>query len=349
MGMLSGILGGAATGGLTSLLNKGMDWAFGGSSSPTDMGSNQYRNLIESQDKAGSMPITSQGNLKSIDQSNNDNKQGHLAKIGGQFMNSMSTRLVNEGVNKIFSPKEKSPLRRGLDDRAYTSARYPGVNPWELSGAGGAGGAGQGGQAVPAAERENRRLIQGQEASSAKRVADIHNEPALKKITYDYDPKGIVAAQKGQIHAQTRGTDATTTGTLQQNQWRPTLNNIKANLERAKTFLTGTQDIKSQTEVKKIEAETKRQFQQLITDIQQSGIATHDKTIKANLARVSNILAGTNTRAYLTIAGGAATALLRSLPSGFIGRALGMGKGGNFKGGKVTNWPKYGPKAGQTQ
>ena len=256
-------------------------------------------------------------------------------QMASEFTQKLSSRFIDSKVNNMFSGQSKSerlmqnPSVRGAMDRQYTQARYPGTNVYEQMGGGGGGQPSQGGTTAPQIARK-----------SARDSAQISSTPSIKRLNIEYqdlphrirevksrtaknveDTKFVRGPKTAQVGAQTAETKEHT-------KWIPTLNNIRANLERAKTFLAGTQDVQAQSNIKNIEANTKHKLQTLVTEIQRSGIAKHDETIRKNLARVSNILTGTDARAYVTLGIGAVGALLKSLPLGAIAGAVGMGKKG---------------------
>ncbi len=310
--LLGGFLGSAGSAAGSSL--------FGGGDSDNEQIAAEIK---RQKDEAGSAETTSLKAQESIPDSIATRMGKFGNKMATKFTEDLASKFVGKQVDQLINPQQ-SALRRGLEDRQYTSARYPGVNAWELAGAGGASSSGQGGRAVSEPAQRTQRQINERQITSAQKVADIQAEPKLAEVHMKYRKSGLEQAQTDKAKAETAGT-------LEHNKWIPTLNNVKANLDRAKTFLTGTQDVAKQSEIKKIEASTKLELQKLVTEVQKSGIASHDKRIRENLKRVSNILTGTDTRAYITLGGAAAGALLRSLPQGLIGGALGFGKGGSKK------------------
>ncbi len=264
--------------------------------------------------------------------------------LATEFTDVFKNRFIQNKVDNMFAPKEKPPWQRGLEQKAYQDQIHPGTNPWERLGSSG-GASAQGGLAGAAEQR-----------SSARDVAGITSNPALKRANLEFQqtPSKIELNETGATrnkaastkmgvetqHEETKipQTIAQTEQTKEQTKWIPTLSNAKASLDAAQTFKAGSEDLKAQAQAKKV-------LQETITEVQKSGIAKSNKVIQKFIADHIEWIKGA------AIAGGGATVALA------IGKFIKLlrnvnkvpitGVTSNPSKGKIINWPKYGPKAGQ--
>ncbi len=167
------LIGGILTGGASLIGN-----LFGGSkgSSNLDMATNAQRNLRESQDVAGGSgdPSSAPSFKGMADEAGK--KIGELGnKFAGQFVEELSSRFIRNKADQWFGDKPISPTQRGLSQRQYNQAAYPGVNPWEIAGGGGAASSAGGGTAVAEQQRASKR-----------EVANITTAPAIKRAEIEY-------------------------------------------------------------------------------------------------------------------------------------------------------------------
>ncbi len=215
-GLFSSFLGGVGAGGASGLLGG----LFGGSDKSELNASDIIRQIEADKDRAGgagdtrsSIPL-----LESIPESIGKNIGDFGKNMATEFTSKLAERFVSSKVDRLISGKPKSPVELGLRDKAYTSARYPNVNPWELAGAGGAQGGAQAGQAIAKSQQDTQRDVSRIGASSARRVADIHAEPALKEVKAKYyesprtqaeishveAEKDLIVSQKGKVQLETK-------------------------------------------------------------------------------------------------------------------------------------------------
>ncbi len=327
MGFWANLGSAALTSGLGPLGGVISSSLFGSKSTTNlDMATNAQRNLRESQDVAGSAGNQETSAPTFAKMGAEAGKQiGELGnKFASQFTEELATRFIRRKADKWFGDKPETPFERGVNQRTYNQAAYPGVNPWEIAGGGGAASTAGGGSAATQQQRE-----------SARDVSHISTAPAIKRAEIEYQtlhPKVKLLEQQAKTgKAQEVGISATTGKTIVETKWLPTLNNIKANLERAQTFKAGSEDTK-------IQEDAKLRSQQLITEIQKSGIAKANNKIQSVIAEYIHWIKGA------AIVGGAATGalilgkLLRVL-TGIGGKVM---AGGAFKGKGITSAPRTG-------
>ncbi len=128
---------------------------------------------------------------------------GH--QMAGDFMKQLSSKFVSNTVEGIFN-KPVDPRKQGMRQRAFTSAAFPGVNPWELSGGSAGGGSGGvGGTAAPSIG-----------ARAQRQSADIAARPKLEEVSIKYQKApheidvlkahgGVLKEEESLISAKTIG------------------------------------------------------------------------------------------------------------------------------------------------
>lgn len=279
---------------------------------------------------------------------------GALGKdMAGDFIQQLSSKFIDSKVSSIFRPKTINPAVRGASDKAYTNARFPGVNPWELAGGGAASG-GQGG-AVPASINQRTQEETAETGARARqRSAHITSQAPLKsvEIQYQESPHKIRGMQAGAAGQESEN--------VQKQALEKYANNFADYAKEIKyedTIIKKAAGTKAMHEgavaQERVNAETIRKINESLHSKEVLRAKTADRKVAEAWARVANILAGNDTRASATVAlAGLASAIRLITPMGIFGGRFGRGGAFGRKssiglGGKITNWPKYGAKAGQ--
>ncbi len=218
-------------------------------------------------------------------------KAGEWAKnfgkqYGGQMLAQMSNKLMNHQVDKMLAPSagdmRTSARRRGENDALYDKTRFPQATQWDILGKGGASG--QGGASSSATAAEGQR-----------KAASISAQPNLIKANLEWQRQPEITSElqkRGQLHlagakkasAEVPHTQAKTVNQEMVNRWQN-------DLSRAQTALTQRNTDKSSAQAANTRQDTKNKIQTLLTEIQKTGIAKHDKSIKKALANVATWLA----------------------------------------------------------
>lgn len=209
---------------------------------------------------------------------------GQLGEFGnemaGDFVEKLSSRFIDQKISSIFAPKKVSPIVRGAQDRAYTTARFPGVNPWELAGGGAASG-GQGGRAAPSIQRKTAEETARTSARAQERSATITTAPKIEEVNIKYQK---LHPEIDQIKAETglKGTQTRLVG-------------HQANIEEIKQ---DWQHDLSETEIKlkksmgqQIDQKTKLEAQQTLNEMQKHPLIKSNAKIQAVLAEYATALA----------------------------------------------------------
>ncbi len=287
--LLGGFLGSAGSAAGSSL--------FGGGDSDNEQIAAEIK---RQKDEAGSAETTSLKAQESIPDSIATRMGKFGDKMATKFTEDLASKFVGKQVDQLINP-QKSALRRGLEDRQYTSARYPGVNAWELAGAGGASSSGQGGRAVSEPAQRTQRQINERQITSAQKVADIQAEPKLAEVRMKYRPYGQESEFAGKARAETEKVQAETIGQKLQNNWLPILNSIKGAVSR-------TEGVKNKALTHESVQRTEAIRKQIVTEIQKAGLTKANKEQQQAWARVLKPIRTSEDLAQLTLALGAWTA-----------------------------------------
>lgn len=130
---------------------------------------------------------------------------GILSGVGRSFASGLGSAGAGAAINSLLGTKSASS--QGSDARKYLESAFPGLNPWELAGAGGSGV----GQAAEQAA-EQKKLMQMEFANQRKLVA-MQNDTAkeiagIQSVTSLRNTKEQVYAQNEMLGYQQRESEA---------------------------------------------------------------------------------------------------------------------------------------------
>ncbi len=272
-------------------------------------------------------------------------------EFAGDFIEKLSSRFIDSKITSMFAPKQISPMARGINDRAYTQARFGGkVNPWEVLGSS-AGAGGQGGRAAPSIQQDTARETAATGARSQERAAGITTAPKIAEVAIKMEK---APHEIDQIKAHTGLAGAQAHQTMKQANWINRLSRSKVDLESAHRG-------QSSAEYNRILESVNHIREQVKTEIEKTGLERANKQQQQAYARVLSPVRNSNDLANLLLALGTAGLFVTATRGvGAVGGAIKAGgsKAKRFikrfapstsahRPHKITNWPKYGPKAGQ--
>jgi len=266
---------------------------------------------------------------------------GQLGKqFAGDFIEKLGSKFIDSKITSMFAPKQISPMERGIQDRAYTQARFGGrINPWEVLGSS-AGAGGQGGRGAASIQQKTARETAATGARSQERAAGITTAPKIEEVNIKYQKlhPEIRALEQGTARTGAETEKLNITNSLQRN-----LTSYEARLKQAQGDVAFQQKNNLVKEGELIKA-------RLNNEIARLPETKAKAKIQSVLSEYAEALAAGKIGApLLGILGTIMTLLgLRGLAKG----KKGFGRKGVTSSphpkGKIQNWPRYGPKAGQT-
>jgi len=342
-GLAAPLLGGLASGGASGLLGGLFG---GGGGEKKQLEGDIIRAQLEEQ--AREDQLAGSGDKSTIPQpSAVETKAERLGKqvgemgrgFAGDFIEKLGSRFIDQKITSMFAPKPINPAIAGARDKAYTNARFPGVNPWELAGGGAASG-GQGGRVPQQIAQRTAAETAAVGARSQERVAGVTTAPRVEEVNVKYAklPHEIAGMRQAKELQGAQAVKLNITNSLQRN-----LTSYEAVLKQAQGDVAFQQKNNLVQEGKKLHAQT-------LNEIARLPETKAKAKIQGVLSEYAQALAAGKIGAPLIgILGTLLTLLgLRGLSrKGKTGRFGPKTSIGNPKG-KIQNWPKYGPKAGQT-
>jgi len=176
----------------------------GGSTSETDPIALALQKKKELQDLAGKESETSLDKVESMGTTVGKNIGEFGRKMAGDFMDQVSEKFVGNTVERMFN-RPVNPMKQGMRQRAFTSAAFPGVNPWELSGGSAGGGSGGvGGTAAPMIGARAQRQSANVAARPKLEEVSIKYQKAPHEIGVLKGQKDVLGEKKEEIHEHTR-------------------------------------------------------------------------------------------------------------------------------------------------
>lgn len=281
---------------------------------------------------------------------------GQFAKqTGGGILQNLAqgaaSKVVNTGLNRLLRPDVRVPdLPRqvasgrvsGAQQKAYMDAAFPGTNPWERLGSSASGGGVAGGQGAALIGERSQENVAGIHGRAQVDSAHISSLPNLKKVEYQFQ-KLPNEVQQMQASAN-RDLQQAHVGGAQVGQITATTENQKQVNRLQKTFQGISQQMKT-AQISTLTAEAANKMQQVAESTMRMPLIAANTQIREVIARWAELLvpgAG-----IAKIAAGAAT--IGGLLWKLTGRGGAAAALGTIKGtGKIKNWPRYGPAAGQT-
>lgn len=297
---VGGFLGSALTGAASGAGSAAASGLVGGSSED-DMAAAVAERQREKDRAGGQGDISSVQQVESMSQTAG-RKLGEFGhKMASDFLGQVSRKFVGNTVEGIFNPKV-DPRKQGMRQRAFTSAAFPGVNPWEL--AGGSAGGGSGGVGGTAAPSIGARATRG--------AADIAAAPRLSSVKLDYEKwphqAKLIGAETGGVEAGTELTKAREVLTKLESDWLPTMKQAQSNLET-------TAATKNVVEQQKILQGVELERQKIVTEIQRSGLTKYNKQVQKAYANILKPIANSEVLAGVVLAMGTILGIFKGIPA----------------------------------
>ncbi len=322
-GPIGGVAGGIGGGFIDSLI-------FGGQSSAQgDANAQMKAKTIHTMQTSGQQPsiqkhaTTSSPPLEPISATLARGAK-QIASQAGEATRAVAGKIGNAWLdNKIQGMFRPDPIKQGMRDAQYAHTRYPQTNAWEHLG----------GSSSPSMGGVTTAKIQAQATRGASRTSA---EAPIKKADSEI--------QKAK--AQTGEHKAHTIESLARTKWIPELSIAKADLQTSEAS-------KNSVLYNKALADINHTQKQIATEVQKHGLTKANKEQQQTWARILKPVRNSDDLQKLFL--GLATLGLLATGTRGIGAVAGVAtklgrKVKNFvpTKGKITQWPKYGPKAGTT-
>ncbi len=223
-------------------------------------------------------------------------------KLAGNFLNTLGNQFINQKVSQATQPNRLPAYARGIEDKQYMDARFPGTTPWEQLGSSGAGSS-QGGRAVASEQRR-----------SARDVAGITSSPALQSVHLEYQrtpheiresksrtgkniqetkfsrgpATDLAIGKTAEAHAKTEGINIS-------NKWINRLSSAENALKGEKGALTYQQRMQTI-------AQANLARKQLLTEVQKTGLTKANREQQEAYARILKPIKNSDDLAQLMLA-----------------------------------------------